>query len=254
MTIWLALFVLIIIASFILAYLSMKDYQETPAKSALFGIFLIQNPHHLNNAILNSQFHEISKIRSVVTLERLFKGSKSALVMTGPKDVLRKYSEILNLLELEDYTNIDESAAAAWEVGVKEDVPRPLLIDDLFKDFVQLRTDEQFWWQLTLQTSPIKKHSILDFLGWLILAKKSNTLTFHCQIRAVLYAPDPSRRQQLSERLENSLGDGKLIKIPRPVTSNQIFGNYKLRSITPADPHLLSLVAEEVLSLVGKSN
>jgi hypothetical protein len=253
MTIWLALFIVIIIASFILAYLSMKDYQETPAKSSGFGIFLIQNPHNLSNATLKILNSEIYKSKGILTLERLFKGSKSALIITGPKDILEKYTNSLNLLELEDFTNVSPDHISAWEVGVKEDVKRPILIEDIFKDMPNFDVDEQFWWQLTLQPSFLESHTIKDFLAWLILAKKSPPLTFKCQIRAVLLAPDPSKRAMLAQKLE-SLSEEELIKIPRPTTSNQILSNYKLRSITPADPYILNLTVEEILLLLGKSN
>ncbi len=252
MTIWLALFIVIIIASFILAYLSMKDYQETPAKHSGFGIFLIQNPLNFNNSLLKSLYQSSQKSNSVITLERLFKGSKSALIITGPKEILEKYSEILNLLELEDFTNVSEDYILAWEDGLKDVADRPITIPNIFQNVPELEVEEQFWWQVTLQTSLTKKHSIADFLAWLILAKKSPDLTFKCQIRAVLYSPNPDRRSELGQ-LEK-IGEPQLVKIPRPITSAQILSNYKLRSIAPADPYLSDLTVDEVLQLLGKTN
>jgi hypothetical protein len=253
MTIWLALFIIIIITSFILAYLSMKDYQETPAKHSGFGIFLIQNPQTFNNAVLRSLYSDAQKRQAIITVERLFKGSKSALIITGNREILEKYTQILNLLELEDFTNLLEDYLVAWEIGLKEGTSRPIKIDDIFKDMPIFETNEQFWWQLTFHAPVFKKHTLIDFFSWLILGKKASATTFKCQIRAVLYSPDANRRAKFSEELQR-LGEPILTKIPRPITSSQMFHNYKMRSIFPADSYLLDLGVDEVLQLLGKSN
>lgn len=232
MTIWLALFIIILIISFILAYLSMKDFQEIP-KPSEFGIFLIQSPQEFKESILSLIYEDVFKNKEVITLERLFKGKKSALVITGSKRHLQKYQMSLNLLELEDFTRVDEASVSAWEVGILGDAKRPIKLENIFNDIPEFDVSEQFWWQLVLQAS--------------------TTSDFKCQIRAVLLSPHEQRRKDLPEKLE-TLGKGELAKIFRGAPSSQILRNYKLRSIISVDPTLLNITSEEVLQLAGKTS
>lgn len=242
MTIWLAIFLIIIIASFILAYLSMRDFSEIPSIKK-FGIFLIQNPHALTKTVLDHIYSEIKKENQVLSLERLFKGEKSALVIFGPHDILSNYSNILNLLELEDYTNIDTGKVVIWEMGVK-DKRLNITSENIFEGLPKLNSDEQIWWQLVLQP---QQEGFTSFVHRIFLGKNSTGKKFRCQLRVVIYSGAAKKKAAL-----NNLNLGNIVKIPRPQTSEQLFKNYVSRSINIADNFLMDLNSDEVLKLLGQ--
>lgn len=232
MILWTALFVLVVAISFVLAMQSMRDYLESPHNfNKEYGLYLVRNTTGLTITILNSLHGQIAQEGLIVSLERLFKGSKSALVIYGPKDILTKYISKFNLLELEDYTQVNNEHIIAWEVGVKnQQLAKEQLqkVENFFINFPTLEETEQFWWQLALKAKP-------------------NKYSFQSQIRIVVVAPDPARRKKLSESLQDILS-GHLTKIPKPFTSDQIMNFFKLRSLGN-DSTSPELQTEEVLKL-----
>lgn len=211
-----ALFLLIIAISFILAFQSMKDYQEIPKKSTNdYGLFLVRRPENLNTELLESIRKQMLSEGLLVSIERLFKGSQSALTLFGPRKILDNFIGVLNLLELEDYTqNLDSKDMSVWEIGLKninqENQPE---LNNLFNNLPALSGDDQFFWQITLAT------------------KKENELLFQTQIRAAVFSKDPERRRVLVQDLQN-IGSGGLIKIPKPFSAEQMMVFYKLRSMS----------------------
>ncbi len=121
MILWFALFLLIVGISFVLAFRSMKDYQEIPKNfKAEYGLFLIRRPESFNANALTAIGQTILEEGLVVSIERLFKGKQAALTIFGPKKILDDFAESLNLLELEDYAQVlDHKDISVWEVGVK---------------------------------------------------------------------------------------------------------------------------------------
>ena len=234
MILWLVLFALVIVISFILAFQSMRDYQESPKHSKVeYGLYLIRNTSGLTTYILGLIHDQIVKKGLLFSLERLFKGSKSALVIYGPKNILTDFSEKLNLLELEDYTSIDKEQMMAWEVGVRKPklAEKEILnIDNFFKNFPLLSDTEQFWWQLVLQAKPKKEGGL--FTG---------------QIRAVVYCEDFDRRKKLSDVLQN-LPPKHFMKVPKPFTSGQILEFYQTRILDKSETNP-TLTPEEILKL-----
>lgn len=266
MIIWLVLFVIIIAVSFILAYLSMRDFQEVPEKKLRYSVFLIQNPGVLTEGLL-SELHKLIKKGEIISLERLFKGNESALVIFGPKEILQQFND-LHLLELEDYTAVNSDQVVAWELTVRD---HQQLHGNLFTQVPEFEHDEQFWWQIILQT--YSKNYLSEFIDTLRGIKSSNKVSFllrnetksltkelhslrnqnsafQTQIRAVLVAPTDERRRKLKVLLEN-IGNG-LIKIPRPYSSSQILEFYTTRNFTPASFGVSILSPAEILSLIGK--
>ncbi len=232
MILWLVLFVLVIAISLMLAFQSMRDYQETPKHFKIeYGLYLIRNTPGLKATVLDSIHSQIVKEGLIVSLERLFKGSKSALVIYGPKNILTNLSDKLSLLELEDYTKVNSEHISVWEIGVKNhQMAKEQLqkVESFFMDFPMLEQAEQFWWQLVLKA-------------------KSNKSLFQSQIRAVVIASDLTRRKKLSESMQNLLS-GHLTKVPKPFTSMQIMEFYKLRSLGN-DSTSPVLQTEEILKL-----
>lgn len=221
MIIWILLFFLIISASFVLAYFSMKDYPEIPSLS-INSIFLIRNPTVIDLELFENIKKKFNR-GQIISFERLFKGAKSALVVFGPKELTKL--ENLDLLELEDYSKVEQNKALAWEVTIKGDLP-----DNIFQSLPAFNTSEQFWWQLALQ---VKKNH------------------FQAQIRAVVIAEE-DRKGEIAHELQNLL-DGQLVKLPKPLSSAQILENFQKRSILPMAKDSLLLEAYQIIKLLGKA-
>lgn len=283
MLLWVALFFIIIAISFLLAYQSMKDFAEKP--SALgkdYSLFLIRNPQALSIKLLEELHALTLKTGHIITLERLFKGPKSAVVIFGPKSILDNYPD-LNLLELEDYTNIPETDIIAWEVGTKDPVLFHFEPVSVFKQLPKLNESQQFWWQLTLRGSKDKLwpgfgdsnlgekiiHTFMNILGLgdsksiktlnkliandqhlkFLAEQKNNQKVFKAEIRAVSVATDEKMREHLAKQME-IIDEGKLIKLPKAYTSAQILSLYKERAKLASNFHPLNLTVDEALQLV----
>lgn len=213
MMLWLILFLLIIAASFILALLSMRDYQEIPEKSQEeHGLFLIRQTENFNAKFLDAIRKFMQAKGLIISIERLFKGSKAALTIFGPKKILEQFTQTLNLLELEDYTeNFPFGDIVMWELGVKNADNNLPHINNIFRSLPSLEHEDQFLWQVILM--------------------QGEGLSFQTQIRAAVYSKEPARRQELAAQLQN-LNAGELIKIPRPFSKEQMINFYRLRSLS----------------------
>lgn len=222
----------------------MRDYQEIPEKKLQYSVFLIQNPAALNSEVLSSLFLLIKK-GEIISLERLFKGNQSALVIFGPKPILQNLTS-LNLLELEDYTGVNDQEVAAWEITLKD----YKMVENIFNQVPEFESSEQFWWQIVLQT--YSKNYLIEFIDRLRgVEVSSKDQTLQAQIRALLVVHSEDRRKKLKVSLEN-LSD-KLIKIPRPYTSLQLMEFYRKRSFTPASFGVSILSPAEIPALLGRS-
>lgn len=216
MIIWLMLFLLIIGISFILALRSMKDYQEIPKDSKVeYGLFLIRQTENFDASILDSIGKLILEGSLIISLERLFKGKKVALTIFGPKNILDKFREGLNLLELEDYTlDLDSKNVSIWEVGVKGAVkPNLDSPNNIFKSLSELGDEDQFFWQVVLGAKKVK-----------------DNLSFQTQIRAVVYCQDPVRKKITPILQEGKFGE--LTKVPKPFSTEQMMAFYHLRVLS----------------------
>jgi hypothetical protein len=228
MIIWLFLSLVVIIISFILAYNSMKDFSQTPSSQQPLGVFLIRSITGLDNNFLEKLHQKLLKSGKIISLERLFKGGKEAIILVGEKDLAAEFPE-LNLLELEDYSSIVPEAMV-WEVGTKDQESfhgdSQTLLEDFSKSFPTLSENEQIWLQLLLKASNDKK-------------------TFSSQIRAAVITP---RAKEVATELIN-LASGKLTKFPRPITTSEMFNFYKRRAFYTPDKNKFYLTKEEILAL-----
>lgn len=219
MIIWYVLFFIILLLSFILAFFSMKDYQEIPSQGREYSVYLIRKPQFLSVQILNTLL-DLSKGK-VIALERLFKGKNSALVIFGPRNILEnRFSELLGLLELEDYTRV-VGEVASWELGKRGDIT-----GNIFESLPAFAEFEQFWWQVTLSGSSSGSFG---------------------QLRAIFVAESKERLNDLTNIFE-SLNDN-FVKIPRPFSSREMLEFYRQRSLTRANTFTLS--ADETLRIIG---
>lgn len=210
----------------------MRDYYQKPSElSRDYALFLIRNPNAISLELMNDLYKSSRKTDKIIALERLFKGTKSAAVMFGPKSILDSYPD-LNLLELEDYS-VNARVYTAWEIGSKDHIKLHIDLPDVFKQVPTLSENEQFWWQL-------------------ILHAKSAPFTFDCQIRAVAVAQDERRAKEISEGLE-TFGNGQLLKLPKAFTSEQILKMYTQRAKQVSEFNTITLTTTETIQLFLKS-
>lgn len=213
---WIALFLIIIGISFVLAFQSMKDYSEAPEQSREeYGLFLVRQIENFDAGVLDSIRKLIFEQGLIISIERLFKGSKAALTIFGPKQVMGELSSTLNLLELEDYIlGFDSKDITIWEVGMRH--TRNLNLEDIgsiLEAFPKLNDEDQFFWQV------------------IVGVRGNDDLPFHTQIRAAVYCQDPLRRKVLVPLFQN-LKLGKLIKIPKPYRAEQMLMFYRQRVLS----------------------
>lgn len=236
MILWLLLFILVIVISFLLAIQSMKDYQEIPQLTGHeYELFLIRKPQAFNTQLLSSLHEDLLKSGLIFSFERLIKGQRSALVVFGPKKILEKYNPVLDLLELEDYTFSDPNQIAIWEVGMRN--PRQVNLEGVknyFKKFPLLSEHEQFWWQLLVAAKKDKAPT----------AKKS----FQGQIRAVVLTNNTERRKLLTQTLQDLIPQS-LIKLPKAYSNQQLLDFYQKRSLIKGEKNTF-LGLDETLYLL----
>lgn len=206
---------LVVAISFVLAFMSMRDYRDIPQTSKdEYGLFLIRQTGNLNAETLRSLGYLMLSNGLIVSIERLFKGPQAALTIFGPRRILDKYTERLNLLELEDYTDgLLSSYISIWEEGVRTTNEQSQNVSNIFESLAKLGAEDQFFWQIILG------------------AKKGDELTFQTQIRAAVYARDVVRKTQLVSMFQN-LGFGSLVMIPKPFSIDQMMEFFKSRSLS----------------------
>lgn len=208
MILWLLLFLLVIGISFVLAFRSMKDYQEIPQKITVdYSLFLVRQSKNFDAKILDSIRQAVFAQEGIVSLERLFKGTQTVLTVFGPKAILSTFQTELNLLELEDYAKeFTDSDVFVWEMGTRETVNlNPDHLSDFFSNLPQLEPQERFFWQ--------------------VIPNKDQV-----QIRAAVFSTDPVRKKMLASA--QSLNAVGLHKVPTPFSNEQMIEFYRTRSLS----------------------
>ncbi len=220
MIVWLLIFGGVLAISYLLALRSMRDFQEIPGEDEGYSLFLIRKPQELTVETLKLLYDNFLKSGQVISFERLFKGDRSALVIFGPVR-LTAVLKNLDLLELEDYTNVSPEQVLVWEMGVKH---KRQVGGNIFGTFPPLGSAEHFWWQLMLSHS------------------------FKPQIRAVVVSADPQKREAVSDLIEN-LSRDRLVRLPRGFSNARMLEFYQQRSFKKSNGNP-TISTEEVVSLL----
>ncbi len=219
MILWVVLFGLVLGISFILAAQSMRDFSEIPSDEKEYSLFLIRHTQGLTPTLLDSIRNELLESKAIISFERLFKGSKSAMVVFGPRSLLLNHVSSLDLLELENYTNVSPEFISAWEVVVKKDA---VLQNKVFANLAHFPENEQFWWQVILSHS------------------------FKPQITAIVVTADSTNRHNLSHNLQNLEG---MQKLPKAFSNAQLLEFYQNRSVRK-DNKNQAMHSEKILQLI----
>lgn len=191
MIFWIILFLLVVFASIILAVQSLK---EAP-RIDYYGLFLIRQRARVNLEFLNNLYN-LMLSGQVLSLEKLFKGEKSALVIWAPKSIVSKLS--IDLLELDDYTKADQNNVSSRSVTF----PKILRITPPV-----LKKDEQFWIQLVFKKAAGKSYQSLlntNSSSFEIALKKqldknSQQKSFFVALRVALLVADRQKGEGLEE-------------------------------------------------------
>lgn len=281
MFIWIALFIAILAVSFILALRSMGDFKESPSESKeLYSLFLIRNPQALTAGILDYIYQSTLDNGLIVSLELLFKGDRSALVIYGPQEILQPLSNTLELLELEDYSfRLDPTQMAdkyaGWEMGVKRHESLLPVID--FEQYIpRLKANEQFWWQVLIRPEYNQIHNqligqLLKLIGkdgglqervfGLNTSSKDKDPRFQTVIRSVIWADDHMSIPDLKSDLVKLGNKEGLAMLPQANTSADIVKHYQYRTFPSGrfgtftnKEFGLTLMPQEILHLVGKNS
>ncbi len=227
----LPIIILVLIVSFWLAKISMRDYRETAQNlKKEYGVYLVRNSSALTVNFLQQLQAVIAPTDDVFSIERLLKGRESALVVFGPKTLFAQFAPLLNLIELEDFTvSVDQSKLSFAEIGFKATTQLSGAVElrSVFGEFEPLADQEQVWVQIAMKAD-----------------KKS--ANFKAAVRIGVLANDQLRRKKIIE----SFIKVPLLKIPRPYSVERMAKFYRERTIS-LDEYLLSLSAPGVLKLVS---
>ncbi len=242
MLIWIALFLIVLAISLVLAIQSMADYETRPAHfSTPYTLFLVTKEKELNQDILQDLHRSLLQKGFILSLERLFRGGRRALVLYGPSAILKPLSGRLGLIELEDYSKREikpGQGVVAWEVGRKAQDDK-LVVGNIFQNIPEFTEEEEFWWQVV--TQPTKD-------------------SFKSIIRAVVLAVDQRRASALQNELLQIGKDKGLSLLPQAYSTPQMVKLYQDRSIPvnffSKGPKgvILNLQPDELQSLLSSSS
>lgn len=207
------LFILVFLISFFLALYSMRDFQHTPSKRGEYGVFLVKNLNNLNQNSLSAILTEAKQQNFLISFEKLFKGSESALAIFAPRLLLSKFNQ-LNLLELEDYTNENLTNMNIWEAEIRD-------TKSLKINLPKLALDERIWIQAVV---------------------KNNV-----QLRIIAYSQNLERLKQITGQFQTNFKNS-LPKWPKPYSKTQLFEFYKTRSFIKGEK-TVKLNVENILNL-----
>lgn len=230
MIFWVMLFILVVLISFFLAMQSMRNFREVPqAQEKDYGLFLIRKTINITLDLLDQLHTLILKEGFIVSFERLFKGSESTLVLFAPRKIAQNYLDLLDLIEIEDYTDVPKEGILGFEMGTKEsNYNNNKNLQNFFVNFPKLEDAETIWWQL------------------IIMAKKDRF--FEIVPRVVIRGRDLIRAAEIEKKLHHLAG-GFLIKIPKPYSIGQILQFYQQRNFGK-DMHNPTITSNEVLNLI----
>lgn len=245
--IWIILFFIIILVSAVLAFRSMRDYEEFPDSIASNTLFYIANPQKFNEISLEKLHDFFLTRKQFFSLERLNKGQERALVIFGPGELPEILPE-LNLIEIEDYVSdagisagrldsdktvsVDDSLT--WLLEPKSVSKKLLHVGNEIKE-IQLAQNQKFFMQIVC-------------LGENIGGKKD----FQISLRVMVVDQDSIEKvllaKKVSEVLETATG---LKKHEDNFPESKKFDSYKQRSLIPKEVSAFPLNTQEIFALLS---
>lgn len=244
--IWIVLFFIIILVSAVLAFRSMKDYEEFPGSENINSLFFVANSQNFTENSLKKLHKAFLNSKQFFSLERLNKGQERVLVIFGPREIPEILPE-LKLVEIEDYladpnsleqNNMDKKAsvnhALTWLIEGKLN-KKPLHIGEELKN-LDLGKDQQFH----IQIVAIPEAAITD------LEK------FQSTIRVMVVEDDSIERVALAKILTQGLEQATGFNRHQDNFPEQKkFESFKQRSLVPKEVTPFSLSCQEIYALLA---
>lgn len=232
MIIWFIISGVIIIGSAVLAISSIRKYSHSYTNTVNFGVFLIQNPKIINQEFFNKLLSKFSAQRLTFSLETLIKGSDKAFVTYMPKYLAYHFPEA-RFLEIEDYSQqIEIENIDIYSISVIESA-NITHTQPLFSG-LNLGPEQQVFYQVVTQS---------------IFTNDANHKQFRGNIRLVIIAKDPTRRNEIYQTLMSHLTNSHLL-INEKLDSKVYSEEYIKREINSKQEPKFSLNVTELTNLV----
>jgi hypothetical protein len=244
--IWIILFIIVVVVSFILAYRSMKDFKEIPiTPNVEYGLFLIKNITLLDKLYLE-RIHKFSlEQKSIISFERLLKGGESVLVIYGPKNILTSFPE-LELVELEDFLlpisspqNFDDpnkvsvNQSLGFQISSKADPKKSVIVSPEFLKNLNLEESQKLFWQV-------------------VVASLKEDNNFQVTLRALVNEPNAGTRAELAKKISSHIVEKTGLSLSqRDETTSKVFDDFKKRALIPSEVTKFNVTSEELLGLLG---
>ncbi len=236
--IWIILFFIIILVSAVLAFRSMKDYEEFPDSVGLNSLFYIGNPSAFSEGLLDRLHGVFSEKKQFFSLEKLNKGSEAALAIFGPAEMEDLFPE-LKLVEIEDYLGEAGSELLAVSKAVTVNQSLTWLIDPK-SSFKNPEHDLKI---------EIKENQKL-FLQAVCVPEINAKTGFQCTLRLMAVDPNPVDRLGLAKKaaeiFEQSFGLKKLVD---SYPEQKKFSSYQQRSLIPKEVSPFQLNTKDLAEL-----
>lgn len=243
--IWVIAFFIIILISSVLAYRSMRDYEEFPDSLSLNALFYIGNPQALTTQTLKKLYDLNIAKKQFFSLEKLIKGKEKARVIFGSRDLVTDFPE-LNLVELEDYLDNESSLlspdadkkvnvnqALSWLIEPKNNSKKAILVTDELKNL------------------SVEENQKVFIQAVLMPAQKPDGEVFQATLRVMVVDQDPIKRVELAKSVDQILkASTGLNKHQDAFPESRKFDSFKQRSLIPKEVAEFNLSAGEVLSLL----
>jgi hypothetical protein len=249
---WIIGLILVVVISFILAWRSMKDFKETHITSQPYSLFLVKNPHILDENLL-AQIHTLlSELNGIISFERLLKGTDKVLVIYAPSVIKEKFPQ-LDLFELEDYlepmsvhspmgSKTTLNQVLGWTIASKNNPKKIINVKSGFLSLVDLKEDQKFFLQVVCQPIENRKNNGTP---------ESQFGQFQVTMRCLVADENPNQRIELSKKMDSQVFDSTgLVKQARQQTNQQIYEEYIKRVFVPKEVAKNFLLSQEILSLI----
>lgn len=243
--IWLILIALVVVASFVLAFRSMRDYQDIPLANLSYTLFLVQDFQQFNEETLKKIYNFLAQSDGIISLERLFRGPDRVFIIFAPSNFGLNFPE-LNLLELEDYL------AEFMENSIRPEDSKKVWVDDTYTWSIAPKTNpkELMVREGFLQNIPLSQGQ--SFFWQVVAAPSYKKYDFQITVRAMTVDPDSARRVNLVKIIEREITESTgLIRNQKQEPSKNLFKAYQLRSLIPQELSKFVLSAKELLKLLG---
>ncbi len=236
--IWVILFIIIFVSSTYLAWKSMKDFQEVPISNFGYTLFLIRNPHSLD---LDKLYKFALDGDFIFSLERLFKGEESALVIYAPNHLANSLQE-LDLVPLEDYLSPPQTPPNPKTVSVNDSYT--WMIEPKIENGLDIKQD-------FLKEPPLNES---NRFFWQIVASPINGIThkFQVTIRATVTETIPQKKIELAKKIDQYIQEKTgLKKQEKNIGTSFIYEAFRARNLVPQEVAPFILTQQELSDLLN---